>query len=366
MKSIKELIPATAVHPGTIILDELEAAGFTQRSLANEIGVQPSLLNEVIKGKRNVTADLAVMLEAALGIDAEYWLNLQKLYELDLARIKEASEKKASNVAQWQLLKNFIPYKFFITQGILQGDPQNDVELVFSIYKAATPTAIENKVLEYEPAYFRKSSKLQVDKRNLAGWVHAAKFLADRQDVSNFNPSNQKPLVQELRRAIQQNNNLLETIMGILSNAGIKFIILPKPDKTPVDGLCFWSGNNPAIALTLRHKHLDKFAFYLFHELAHIFEHLIKHPEQDFLDLNLDEDADEINVIEDQANKAASAMLIPTAAWYEFMSSIDRMKDDFVISSAQQLEIHPSVLIGMRCHEFKRYGWESSISRDIN
>ncbi|MBF8964058.1 HigA family addiction module antidote protein [Pontibacter sp. FD36] len=365
MRNIKQLVPAVAVHPGAIVQDELEAAGFTQRSLAAEIGIQPSLLNEVIKGKRNITADLAVMLEAALGVDAEYWLNLQKNYELDLARIKESKEKKAEKVAQWQLVKNFIPYKYFISQGILQNDPQQDIDLVLSIYNASTPEIIEQRVEAYEPAYFRKSRKLKVDKKNLTGWVYAAKFLAEKQEVCAFNPVVKNQLVEDLRRAIQYNENLLETVKSLLARAGIKFIILPKPDKTPVDGLCFWSGKNPAIVLTLRHRHLDKFAFNLFHELAHVYEHLIKHPEKDFLDLDLDEDGDEINVIEDQANKAASAMLVSTAAWDEFMSSVDRMRDDFVVLRAQQLGIHPSVLVGMRCHEFKRYAWESSISREI-
>lgn len=365
MKSTKQLVPAVAVHPGAIVQDELEAAGFTQRSLAAEIGVQPSLLNEVIKGKRNITADLAVMLEAALGVDAEYWLNLQKNYELDLARIKESKEKKAEKVAQWQLVKNFIPYRYFISQGILQNDPQQDIDLILSIYNTSAPEEIEKRVEAYEPAYFRKSSKLKVDKKNLTGWVYAAKFLAEKQEVSTFDPFDRSQLVEKLRRAIQQNENLLETVKSLLAGAGIKFLILSKPDKTPVDGLCFWSGKNPAIVLTLRHKQLDKFAFNLFHELAHVYEHLIKHPEKDFLDLDLDEDGDEINIIEDQANKAASAMLVPPAAWNEFMSSYDRMRDDFVISRAKQLEIHPSVLVGMRCHEFGKYAWESSISRDI-
>jgi len=366
MKNIQELVPAEAIHPGITLQDELEAAGFTQRSLASELGIQPSLLNEIVKGKRNITAELALLLEAALGIDASFWLNLQKGYELDVARIKEAKEKKAENVARWQVLKKFIPYKYFINQGILNGDPQQDIKRVLDIYKVSNIEAIQEKVNAYEPAYFRKSSKLLIDKINLNGWVHAAKFLANQQEVKSFIPSLRESIIKQLRTAIKRNENLIETVKGILGETGIKFLILTKPDKTPVDGFCFWSGNNPAIILTLRHKHLDKFAFNLFHELAHVYEHLINHPGKDFLDLNLEENEEEINSVEQQANNTASNMLIPSSAWEGFISSPNRMDNDYIISLSQQLDIHPAILVGMRCHTFGKYVWESSIPREIN
>jgi len=366
MNNIQELVPAEAIHPGITLQDELEAAGFTQRSLASEIGVQPSLLNEIIKGKRNITAELALLLEAALGVDASFWLNLQKNYELDVARIKEAKEKKASNVAQWQILKKFIPYKYFINQGILNGNPQQDIERALSIYKVSRIEAIQEKVNNYEPAYFRKSPKLQIDKINLNGWVHAAKFLADQQDVVSFNPNTRDFLIKELRKAISRNQDLVETVKVLLVKAGIKFLVLTKPDKTPVDGFSFWSDKNPTVVLTLRHKHLDKFAFNLFHELAHVYEHLINHPGKDFLDLNLEENEEEINSIEQQANDIASNMLVPSNAWEEFISSPNRMDDNYIISLSKQLDIHPAILVGMRCHMFGKYAWESSIPREIN
>lgn len=366
MKNIRDLIPAEAIHPGLTLQDELEASGFTQRSLASEIGVQPSLLNEIIKGKRNISADLALSLEAALGIDASFWLELQMNYELDLARIKESKEKKAERIAEWQQLKQFIPYKYFISQGLLNGDPTFDIDLVKKIYKASSLDEIKNKVESYEPAYFRKSNKLKIDKINLNGWIYAAKYIADSLKVSDFTNLARESLVTELRKALFINLNLIDSITNILSNYGIKFFILKKPDKTPVDGFCFWSGSNPTIVLTLRHKDLDKFGFNLFHELAHVFEHLIKHEGKDFLDLDIEEDSQEINEIEDEANTIGCNMLVPPNAWEEFISSTKRMDDKYIISFSNKLEINPAILVGMRCHSFGKYVWQSSISREIH
>jgi len=80
------LMPYEPTHPGELIFDELEARGMTQAALANQIGVSPSLLNEVIKGKRAVNTQLALLLEAALGIDAELWLNMQNDYNMQVAK----------------------------------------------------------------------------------------------------------------------------------------------------------------------------------------------------------------------------------------------------------------------------------------
>lgn len=73
-------------HPGELIRDELDARNLSQAKLANQIGVSPSLLNEVINGKRAVNTELALLLEAALGIEAELFLKLQSAYNMQVVK----------------------------------------------------------------------------------------------------------------------------------------------------------------------------------------------------------------------------------------------------------------------------------------
>ena len=80
------LTPFEPTHPGELIRDELEARNLSQAKLANQIGVSPSLLNEVINGKRAVNTELALLLEAAFGIEAELFLKLQSEYNMQVAR----------------------------------------------------------------------------------------------------------------------------------------------------------------------------------------------------------------------------------------------------------------------------------------
>lgn len=92
------LMPFESTHPGELICDELEARHITQAKLAENIEVSPSLLNEVIKGKRAVNTELALMIEAALDIPADMLLNLQNDYNMQAAKRNESFMKKLASI----------------------------------------------------------------------------------------------------------------------------------------------------------------------------------------------------------------------------------------------------------------------------
>lgn len=69
---------------------ELGCREISQSKFAQQIGVKPSLLNEIIKGKRGVNTEMALILEAALGIPAKFWINLQNEYNLQKAKSDES------------------------------------------------------------------------------------------------------------------------------------------------------------------------------------------------------------------------------------------------------------------------------------
>lgn len=73
------------IHPGEILKEDLADAGVSINALARSIRVPPNRLSRVIRGERGVTADTALRLAAFWGTSARYWMNLQSLYELDVA-----------------------------------------------------------------------------------------------------------------------------------------------------------------------------------------------------------------------------------------------------------------------------------------
>jgi|DewCreStandDraft_4_1066084.scaffolds.fasta_scaffold192416_2 addiction module HigA family antidote len=86
----KKLAP---LHPGEVLLEEfITPLGLSQNALARELKIPPRRVNEIVLGKRGVSADTALRLARYLGTSAEFWLGLQADYELDVARDRTEDE----------------------------------------------------------------------------------------------------------------------------------------------------------------------------------------------------------------------------------------------------------------------------------
>ena len=77
----------TPIHPGEVLLDDfLEPLGLSQYRLAHDISVPPRRINEIVHGKRGVTADTALRLARYFGTSERFWLNLQARFDLETQR----------------------------------------------------------------------------------------------------------------------------------------------------------------------------------------------------------------------------------------------------------------------------------------
>src|SRR5271168_5554960 len=85
-------MPRTPIHPGEVLADELEEIGLSAKKLADVIEVPPNRLYQLLAGKRSMTADTALRLGQYFGMAADFWMNLQTAYELDLARQQVGKE----------------------------------------------------------------------------------------------------------------------------------------------------------------------------------------------------------------------------------------------------------------------------------
>ena len=80
---MKDMAP---LHPGEVLLEEfMKPLGISQNRLGRELGVSPRRINEIVNGKRRITADTALRLSAYFGNSASFWLGLQMDYDLDTA-----------------------------------------------------------------------------------------------------------------------------------------------------------------------------------------------------------------------------------------------------------------------------------------
>lgn len=89
--TITDKIPP--IHPGEVLMEDfIKGFEITQNKLAVAIGVPPRRINEIVHGKRGISADTALRLGRYFGVSAQFWLNLQTRYELDLAEDRAAEQ----------------------------------------------------------------------------------------------------------------------------------------------------------------------------------------------------------------------------------------------------------------------------------
>jgi HTH-type transcriptional regulator/antitoxin HigA len=359
----KSHIPFIASHPGGLLKDELEARSINQIDFAVEIGMHKTMLNEILKEKRPVTAETALLLEKTLGISAEYWMRYQSKYELDLARIKEKNIQKLVNIDIWKIIKEYVPVNYFKKLGYLVDELTIDIAKIKEVYGINNVDELVGLSAKQKFSLFRKSEKLKISEKNVLAWNVVAKYEANKQEVNAFNPEKISDLIQELQTIFFENKEAVNQVAIKLNQYGIKFILLPKLEQTPIDGYTFWSGGNPAIALTLRHNRIDNFAFTIMHEIGHIDLHLKGDAAQEFFDLTTKNS--HLEYIEKEADEYAKNSLIPKAIWSKINSKAD-FSDAMILEFSTKNKVNPAIILGRINHENKQYAISTSIDKKLN
>lgn len=97
-KIANNMMSSLLIHPGEMIKDEIIARGITQKELAQQMGVSYTVFNEIINGKRPVTTEYALLLEAALGTDANIWIGLQADYNMQKMKKDNSFMKRLEKI----------------------------------------------------------------------------------------------------------------------------------------------------------------------------------------------------------------------------------------------------------------------------
>ena len=97
MEERNEILPFMAIPAGRTLSKEIKERGYTQKEFAEKLGLKESNFTALLKGKRNMTSDIALQLEDILGISANFWMDLQIRYEITLARIKKKNTESITN-----------------------------------------------------------------------------------------------------------------------------------------------------------------------------------------------------------------------------------------------------------------------------
>lgn len=332
---VEILRPARAISPGRIILNELEARGWSQQDLAFIMGRPEQMLSEIIHAKKQITAETAHQLAKAFGTTPDFWLNLEMQYQLN----QIAKPNQNQEIERRSLLYRLAPISEMLKRDwIRAGDSIAELEQAYCRFFNVQTIDIQPQMA----VRLRASADRGPQERAIIAWVRQAERLAFEQTIPTFNGKSIDDLLENLL-SCASNVEDIRKIPGLLLSHGIHFVIVPHLSKTYLDGAAFWINDNPVIALTLRYDRIDTFWFTLFHELAHIYHnHKIVHVDQLFGREEVDSGMEEII-----ANQQAVEWLMPQSEFKNFIdSNSPRFSRKSIEEFSEKINRHPGIVIG--------------------
>lgn len=295
------------ITPGQFVQDALETKSITQKDLSLMLGKSASVINDIIKGKRLINAEIAVLLEAVTDIKAAVWMDVQSKYVIAEAYRNEGILTRYSKIKDWLKIKPFINLSILKKILGIKGAIE-DVDKLLS-YAGVTSADEFCSLPERKIAKFRKSSKMQTDVQNLFTWTLIARHQSKEKTLTSFfDQTKIEELSNKLNDIFFHNFLVEDKVEEVLNQYGIKFFRIKNFERTPVDGYSFWDGTNPTIVVTKRYDRIDNFAFNIFHELGHIYHHLTPNSTEDYIGSNGDDDS-ENDSHEREANEFAKKQL---------------------------------------------------------
>ena len=324
-------------HPGFYIREELEAREWTQRDLAYILGTPEQAVNMIISGKRGVSPEMAKALGEAFDVNPDLFANLQRRYDMARARDPDPS------VGRRARLQSAYPVREMIRRGWLQD---TDVAMLEVQIAKFFEVANVNQLPHMQHAA-RKSSYYDNTPPAQLAWLFRVRQIAKTIPVGRYS---EKMLREALPRfcAMLVDPEETRNIPRILSECGIRFVIVECLPNAKIDGVCFWlDKHSPVIGLSLRFDRVDNFWFVLRHEIEHVLRRDGQNKAIIDVDIEAEQSGNALPPEEIAANAAAADFCVPKA---EMDSFIARKAPFFaerdVIGFARRLNVHPGLVVG--------------------
>lgn len=342
--------PLLVDHPGTFIAEELEARAWAQADLAYILGINGSQLNRLIKGTTDITPDSAVALADAFDMPAEFFLNLQKQY--DLAKVRKADPGVRTR-ASW--VSKF-PIREMIKRGWIEdAEPALlDLQMMRFFGKNRVediPFVSDAPML----AHAARKSDYEGTTEIQYVWLNRVRKIAEQMECPLYSEEGLRKSLPSIREHMLIKDDLIH-IPAILKRCGVRFILVDALPGSKIDGVCIWLDGQPVIGMTLRLDRLDNFCFVLRHEIEHVLNRDGK--EETFAPVDSDTGTESLIACEKIANDAAGEFCIPRALLDSFIARKSPfISREDVLKFAARAEVHPAIVVGQIQNQTKKWGW---------
>ncbi|MBK7877797.1 MAG: HigA family addiction module antidote protein [Planctomycetes bacterium] len=343
--STTSFTPAEVFPPGDFIREELEARGWSQVDLAEILGRPPRLISELIAGKRSVTPETAKGLSLAFGTSPELWMNLESSYQL--SKVKPDGR----SVARRAKLYEKVPVKDLIRRGWIQHSANVEV------LEHQICSFLGIRTIDEEPSVLASARKSDANDGWSGGqlaWLMRVKQLAQKIPAPSYSKAKLSVALTALGR-LHRTVDEVDGVPEVLSNSGVRCVIVEHLPGTKIDGACLWlEGNHPVIGLSFRYDRIDWFWFTLMHELGHLL-HEDGRAVGATLDVELVGSVAHTSAGKPKAERLADLFamdaLISQRTLDAFIAKTgNQYSKSAIVQGAEKCGVHPGILVGQLQH----------------
>lgn len=341
--------------PGQLIQELLDSRGWTQRVLALVLQVDETGLNKIVSGKRAVDAELALALSQIFDVPAELFLQLQKDYDLAMARLLARPDAGLTIRAT---LFGELPVSDMVKRGWLPGvtDTKNVPKLEAALCAFFGVSSVDN--IEILPHAAKKTAVAMPASPAQLAWLYRARQLATDLPAPKYSEAALSAALAKLR-ALLISQDGVRKVPRVLMDCGIRYVIVESLPSAKIDGVCFWlNAHSPVIGMSLRYDRIDNFWFVLRHEIEHVLRGHGKAAAMLDIELEKSKAGTGVDIPEEEkvANEAAADFCVPRAKLDNF---IDRKAPMFaerdIRGFATTLQVHPGIIAGQLQNKTGRY-----------
>ncbi len=346
MRNNTKIKPFINIGPGYTIKKYLEARGWSQEDLAQLTDISTKQISQIINNKVRITIETARLFSKAFETSAEFWINLDTNYRLNLQSdtSKETSTQKKAHI------RRYMPVPEILKKGWY--DFNNTAEGYESLYESIWETNYKDTSM-YENSEKKYYARQKMDNEEFTNfysltWQQIARKKANGIKVSRYNKEKLQNIINNYTNYTVIEDGI-KSIIKDLNKAGIKFFVLTHLTKTYLDGASFYENENPVIVYTGRYDRVDNFWFTLAHEIAHVKLHSKILKKKCFLDDLKDGQA--TNNPEKEADIEAEKMLRVKEIEVEASPYSNYLSETRLNIISKKLKIEKSVILGVLQHK---------------